>query len=106
MGVKDINPPESPTAASICAAAGTLVSGERDRTHGEKIANHTKIARLWDAYLANREAGELTALDVAHMMVLLKVARTQSGALNPDDWIDGCGYMACAGEIAYRLRSS
>ncbi len=34
------------------------------------------------------------------MMALLKVARQFSGEFNVDDFIDACGYLACAGEIA------
>jgi hypothetical protein len=34
------------------------------------------------------------------MMTLLKVARTKIGSHNPDDYVDGAGYMAIAGEIA------
>ena len=33
-------------------------------------------------------------------MVLLKVARTQEGQHNIDDYVDACGYSAIAGEIA------
>ena len=38
--------------------------------------------------------------DVANMMALLKIARTQAGQHNPDDYVDACGYSAIAGEIA------
>ena len=38
--------------------------------------------------------------DVATMMVLLKIARTQAGSHNVDDYVDACGYAAIAGEIA------
>ena len=33
-------------------------------------------------------------------MVLLKIARTQAGSHNIDDYVDACGYAAIAGEIA------
>ena len=42
----------------------------------------------------------MNAKDVAAMMVLLKIARTQAGNHNIDDYIDACGYAAIAGEIA------
>ncbi len=32
-------------------------------------------------------------------MALLKIARTQNGEHNIDDYIDSCGYAAIAGEI-------
>lgn len=33
-------------------------------------------------------------------MVMLKAARAQLGALNPDDYVDGAAYFALAGECA------
>jgi hypothetical protein len=42
----------------------------------------------------------ITAHDVAVMMTLLKLARIKSNHANPDNWVDGCGYMACGGELA------
>ena len=32
--------------------------------------------------------------------MLLKIARTQAGSHNIDDYVDACGYAAIAGEIA------
>lgn len=89
-------------SGDILAKATELVGGERQRTHGDKLQNHQNIARLWSAYLANRQnpAQEISALDVAMMMALLKISRTQLGDQNSDDYIDGAGYMAIAGEIA------
>lgn len=89
-------------ATDICSKAIELVGGARDREHGSKVKNHNNIAVLWTAYLSIRRnpLAPLSALDVAEMMVLLKVARTQTGALNMDDFIDQAGYAGCAGEIA------
>ena len=42
---------------------------------------------------------EITPEDVAVMMALLKIARIASGQAKLDNWIDGCGYLACGGEI-------
>jgi len=33
-------------------------------------------------------------------MALLKIARTKIGKVNPDDYVDACGYLGIAGEIA------
>jgi hypothetical protein len=35
------------------------------------------------------------------MMALLKIARIASGQTKEDNYVDLCGYAACAGEIAY-----
>ena len=37
-------------------------------------------------------------------MVLLKIARTQAGEHNTDDYIDACGYSAIAGEISNKRK--
>ena len=79
-----------------------LVSKEREEKHGNKIINHENIARLWTAYLKNKFKLNLVivAEDVANLMCLLKIARTQAGKHNLDDYVDACGYSAIAGEIA------
>lgn len=73
-----------------------IVSIDRENTHGDKKVNHDNIAKMWSAYLDR----EITGLDVALMMVLLKTARTKTGAYNPDDFIDMAGYSVIAGELS------
>ena len=93
-------------ASDICAKAAELVGGERGRQHGTKERNFESIAALWNGYMMIRPkddqglAHPFSAADVGHMMVLLKIARTQHGAHNLDDYIDMAGYAGCAGEIA------
>lgn len=89
-------------AGCIASTAAELVSGDRDRQHGQKRDNFERIATLLNAYLQIRRdpAAPLDAVDIGHIMVLTKLARTQSGAVNIDDWIDVAGYAACSGEIA------
>ena len=79
-----------------------LVNDSRAKTHGDKIANHENIARLWSSYLQNKTQLKINLLpeDVANLMILLKVARSQAGEHNVDDFIDTCGYASIAGEIA------
>ena len=45
---------------------------------------------------------DVEALDVAMMMTLLKVARIKTGHYKADSYIDACGYLAFAAEIAGR----
>ncbi len=90
-------------ASEICEHAAEMVAGSRAKTHGDKVENHANIAALWNAYLAIRRdpSSGLTALDAAHMMALLKIARTQAGVLNMDDYQDLAGYAGVSGEIAH-----
>jgi hypothetical protein len=78
-----------------------LLNEDREKTHGNKIVNHENIARLWTGYLINKFRFNIILLpeDVANLMALLKIARTQNGEHNIDDYIDSCGYAAIAGEI-------
>ena len=80
----------------------SLLSEAREKSHGNKIINHENIARLWTGYLTNKFRLNLALLpeDVANLMALLKIARTQAGEHNIDDYVDSCGYSAIAGEIA------
>ena len=84
-----------------------LVSASRHDKHGDKVINHENIARLWTGYLVNKFKLNLILLpeDVANLMTLLKIARTQSGKFNIDDFVDACGYAAIAGEIANKRQS-
>lgn len=93
------------TAPQIAQRAADLVGGDRDREHGKKKQNFDNIAAMWNGYLGIRrdKAAPLDAVDVGHMMVAMKIARTQSGALNVDDYVDAAGYAACAGEVAIGL---
>lgn len=93
-------------AHEIAAKAAELVGGDREQQHGKKADNLGRIASLWQAYLTIRRdpVAPIDAVDVGHMMVLMKLARTQSGALNVDDYLDSCGYAACAGEIALSVQ--
>ena len=88
-----------------------LVSKDREEKHGNKVRNHENIASLWSAYFQNKYKLNILVLpeDVANLMTLLKIARTQAGKHNLDDYIDACGYSAIAGEIAearQKLKSS
>jgi uncharacterized protein DUF6378 len=87
-------------AVALTEKAGELVGGDRAKTHGDKHRNFSNIAALWNAYLAGNQDREISASDVGMMMALLKIARTKSGEINPDDFVDSIGYIACAGEIA------
>lgn len=90
-------------APDILTTAAKLVGGDRERSHGGKATNFASIAAVWNGYLlargTNGKSYMLSGEDVANMMELMKIARRLSGSFNIDDYIDGAGYAACAGEI-------
>ena len=75
-------------------SANELVSDKREEEHGDFAENAETTAKLWSAY----KGTEFTALDVPMMLALLKVARAKSKPEKIDNYRDGCGYIALAGE--------
>ena len=86
------------TRKTILDAAEKCVCRDRQDTHGRPEDNFGAIADLWTAYL---DIGrEITPVDVANMMVLLKIGRAKENPKHTDNFVDMAGYAACAGEIA------
>lgn len=89
------------TRKTILEAAEKCVCHDRQDTHGRPEDSFGAIADLWTAYL---DIGrEITPVDVAQMMILLKVARAKGNQKHQDNRIDVAGYAACAGEIAAEI---
>lgn len=89
-------------AGEIATAAAGLVGGERAKTHGPMRENHQRIADAWNGILlaaGKPTATPLDAHDVANLMEAMKIARRYTGTFNVDDYIDGAGYAAVAGQI-------
>ena len=82
--------------AEILATATEYVTRDRNAQYGEPEDLFRVIANLWSDYLQT----EVSAVDVALMMALLKIARARANPGNVDNWIDLAGYAACGGEIA------
>lgn len=76
------------------------VNGDRNSEYGEPENNLRLIAEFWSSYLGIN----LTPSDVANMMVLLKVARTNSGKPHLDNYIDMAGYASLAYEVAETVK--
>lgn len=86
------------TRKTILDAAEKCVCQDRQDTHGKPEDIFGVIADLWTAYL---DIGrDITPVDVAQMMILLKVGRAKENPKHQDNWVDMAGYAACAGEIA------
>lgn len=82
--------------AAILDAARQAVTVDRAATHGDAEDNFRQIGNLWSDYLGT----EISAVDVALMLALLKIARASGNPTHADNWIDLAGYAACGGEIA------
>lgn len=86
---------------SILEEAMSVTSGDRRRDYDAALPNHERIARLWNAYLESRAEPQspVSALDAAHMMILLKLARACKTPTR-DTYVDIAGYARCAAEIS------
>jgi len=82
------------TREDVLRTAGELITGDRQATYGSAKDSLARIARMWSAYLGV----EVTEVDAAAMMALLKISRSRSG-VHLDNWVDVCGYGAIAGEL-------
>lgn len=89
----------------ILTNAEKIVNGEREQQYGTPEDSFNLIAELWSAYLNSISdwgcALDVGPVDVANMMILLKIARSTAGfTSHADNFIDIAGYAACGGEIA------
>ena len=81
--------------AEILDDAKQKVTVDRAADHGNMEDNFSTIAAYWTTHLGT----QVSAHDVAVMMTLLKLARIKSNKSHADNWADGCGYLACGGEL-------
>lgn len=104
----DANPDRMTKTKLLDAAKATVA--DRGVAYGGVEDNFSRIAALWNTHIRNAGivdpdcwARELTAVDVATMMVLMKVARLENQPNHPDSWTDIAGYAACGAEISQDL---
>ena len=71
------------------------ILGDRAEQHGDHVKLHRRIAQLWSAYLRIPVA----PYQVAALMALLKIARSEFNAANPDNYVDLAGYAAIYAEL-------
>ena len=83
------------TREELLKKAAETVCGSREQAHGNPHGTFERIAKAWSAYLNV----EMTAADVAVMMILFKTARLKGNPKHEDSWVDIAGYAACGAEI-------
>ena len=89
--------PEPWTRQRVLREAEKCVCGQREQDYGTPEDSFSRIAEFWVTY----KGVEFSPVDVAIMMALLKIARISENPQHMDSWVDGCGYFACGGEIAW-----
>jgi hypothetical protein len=84
------------TRSDILSAASACVTQDRNNTYGPPEDSFGVIAAYWSTYLGV----PLEAAQVGTLLALMKIARLQHNPSHADSYVDGAGYLACAGEIA------
>ena len=74
-----------------------LVSIDRNSAYGNPEDNFKNIANYWNIYLhtASKLVEPLTPQDIAHLMILMKLARLTTNPNHRDSLVDIAGYAAC-----------
>ena len=87
---------------AVLEQAGQAVLSDRHEEYGPPEYNFADTALLWSAYLKSAYGVklELTALDVANIMILLKMARLNTSPEKLDHYVDMAGYAACGAAAA------
>ena len=88
---------EHKSRGGILFEAHEIINGERLNAYGEPEDNFKTIAGLWTAYFDYEV--EVTPLDVAMMMTLLKIARIRTGTATADSFVDAAGYIGIAADM-------
>lgn len=88
---------------TVLEEANRIIYGDREKTYGDPGKNFRATAELWNGYIRAKHEAEkktnvydwgLSALDVAHMMILLKIAR-ELHMHRRDNVVDMAGYAGC-----------
>lgn len=83
---------------SILEEAEQLIHGDRQRDYGSAHESFDRIAQFWNTYLGPKLIDNISALNVAQMMVLLKVSRSVTSSKR-DTFVDQAAYS----DLAYTL---
>ena len=96
---------DSSTRKAVLDAAAQAVLQDRNAAYGSVENNFQDIANVWMWFLGER-VHKITPIDVAHMMILMKMARLKYNPNHRDSKVDVAGYAACAAECETRTASA
>tara|TARA_R110000796_G_scaffold100758_2_gene209466 strand:- start:3715 stop:3999 length:285 start_codon:yes stop_codon:yes gene_type:complete len=86
----------------ILEKALQLVTGDREKTHGNPHKLYAQTAKYWNVYLYGKDGKPLEPHDITQLVVLQKIARSQNGLMNIDDYVDTAGYAS----LSYELKAT
>lgn len=76
---------------TILQEAERLITGQRADDYGDAAKSFNDIAARWTVELGDKVSEPLTAFDVAHLMIQLKLSRAKNG-FHRDSYVDIGGY--------------
>lgn len=84
----------------VLDAAARAVLQDRNASYGPPEKRFQDIADVWNWYHGRNGTQQvlITAMDVANMMILMKMARLKYNPNHRDSKVDVAGYAACAAE--------
>tara|TARA_Y100001978_G_scaffold9734_1_gene8056 strand:- start:538 stop:816 length:279 start_codon:yes stop_codon:yes gene_type:complete len=80
----------------ILEEAMRIINNDRNADYGDAKENFDNTAQFWSAYTGH----EYNAVDVAVMMMLVKISRIRVSPDKVDHFVDLCGYASLCGEIS------
>jgi len=83
------------TDPTIAVDALRLVDEDRQEKYGDYDKNMQRIAEMWSGFLGT----DISAMDVALMMVLVKISRSKAGYAR-DNAVDGVAYFLIHDSLA------
>jgi len=86
--------------ADILDEAKRIVTQDRNRQYGPPEDLFAAIGMIWMGLDLARGDRARNAVDVGLYLAALKLARASVNPGHRDSFVDGAGYLACAGEIA------
>ena len=94
------SPLAKPPRVALLEEATRITSHDRNAAYGNPEDNFQNIANFWNTYLTTLPGQgnilPLTSQDIAHLMILMKIARLNTNASHRDSLVDIAGYAACA----------
>jgi Domain of unknown function (DUF6378) len=97
------NEPLHPTASlaiskreQVLTEAIRVVTQDRNLTYGGPERTFERIAAFWSVLFG----WDVTPVQVALAMDLMKTARLMANPTHTDSWVDKAGYAACGAEVA------
>jgi len=93
--------------STILQEAEYLIYGEKNKTYRHPNENFKNIKNLWNSYFIainqrnaiSHNTTDIQEIDVAAMMVLMKIARIATNINHLESWVDVAGYAGCAERI-------